>query len=143
MSSKCCLSSLFSDLGVHVDGFIAQVAHTIVVGGKACEKKADVILAAYNALQASLRLIKPGFTNDEVTETLNKVSEIYKTNVVEGVLSHELKKHLIDANNVIISKETFEQAVETHEFAINEVFALDVFVSTGEGKPKEVDSPFI
>ena len=95
-------------------------------------------MAAYNALQAGLRLLKPGFTNDNVTEVISKVADVYKTNPLEGVLSHELKKHLIDANTVIINKETFEQSVETHEFAINEVFALDVFVSTGEGKAKEV-----
>lgn len=125
-------------MGVHVDGFIAQVAHTVVVGGKACEKKADVILAAYNALQVALRLVKTGHTNDDVTDAIAKVCDIYKNNALEGVLSHELKKHLIDANNVIINKETFEQTVETHEFAINEVFAVDVVVSTGEGKAKEV-----
>ena len=43
-----------SDLGVHIDGYIALVAHTVV-----CQKdpnavvegrKADVILAAYNAI---------------------------------------------------------------------------------------------
>jgi len=37
------------DLGVHIDGFISLVAHTIVVGEdkeQVVEKKADVILAA-------------------------------------------------------------------------------------------------
>ena len=53
------------------------------------------------------------------------------------MLSHELKKHLIDGNKVIINKETFEQRVDPQEFAVHDVFALDVFVSSGEGKPKE------
>ena len=61
----------------------------------------------------------------------------YQVNAVEGVLSHEVKKHLMDANNCIINKTTFEQQVIEHEFQINEVYALDVIVSTGEGKPKE------
>lgn len=57
-----------SDLGVHIDGFIAQVAHTLVVGGKPVEgRKADVILAAYNAIQGALRTIKPGNTNYDVS----------------------------------------------------------------------------
>jgi methionyl aminopeptidase len=33
-----------------------------------------------------------------------KVCESYGVNAVEGVLSHELKKHLIDGNKVIINK---------------------------------------
>ena len=45
------------DLGCHIDGFIAQAAHTIVVtnesGKKITGKKADVILAAHNAMQVA------------------------------------------------------------------------------------------
>lgn len=37
------------DLGAHIDGFAANVAHTIVVGGKAEGKAAEVVLAAFNA----------------------------------------------------------------------------------------------
>ena len=43
---------------------------------------------------------------------ISKVSESYGVNPLEGVLSHDLKKHLIDGNKVIINKETFEQKVE-------------------------------
>jgi len=57
------------DLGVHIDGFVGQVAHTIVLG-QAEGKKADVVLAAYNAAQASLRLLKPGNINYQVTDVI-------------------------------------------------------------------------
>jgi curved DNA binding protein len=128
------------DLGVHIDGFIAVAAHTVVVGGQAVDgRKADVVLAAYNALQGALRTIKPGNTNYDVTDVIGQVAESYKCQPLEGVLSHELKKHLLDGNNVIINKATFDQKVEEHEFNLNEVFGLDVFVSTGEGKTKETE----
>jgi curved DNA binding protein len=128
------------DLGVHIDGFIAVAAHTVVVGGQAVDgKKADVVLAAYNALQGALRTMKPGNTNYDVTDVIGQVAESYKCQPLEGVLSHELKKHLLDGNNVIINKATFDQKVEEHEFNLNEVFGLDVFVSTGEGKTKETE----
>ena len=45
------------DLGCHIDGFIAQAAHTIVVTNNSSQKvtgkKADVILAAHHAMQAA------------------------------------------------------------------------------------------
>jgi curved DNA binding protein len=130
------------ELGAHVDGYPGFVAHTFVVQSNAKEpvvgKKADVILAAYKATQAALRLIKPGCFNTQVTEIIQKVSDSYKVNPVEGVLSHEIKKHLIDGNKVIINKETFEQKAEEFEFNVHDVFALDIFVSSGEGKLKEV-----
>jgi methionine aminopeptidase len=70
------------ELGVHVDGFAAFVAHTIVVqsdkNAPITGKKADVVLAAYKAAQAALRLIKPGHVNNEVTEVIQKVSDAYE-----------------------------------------------------------------
>lgn len=130
------------ELGVHVDGFAAFVGHTIVVQSDVkapvTGKKAEVVLAAYKAAQAALRLIKPGNFNNQATEVIQKVCNSYEVNPVEGVLSHELKKHLIDGNKVIINKETFEQKVEDQEFQIHDVIALDVLVSSGDGKPKEV-----
>jgi methionine aminopeptidase len=50
-----------------------------------------------------------------------------------------MKKHLIDGNDVIINKETPEQKVEEFEFAPGDVIGLDIYVSSGEGKPKEGD----
>lgn len=65
------------ELGAHVDGFAALLAHTIVVQSDAkaqvTGKKADVILAAYKAAQAALRLIRPGNFNNQVTEAIGKV----------------------------------------------------------------------
>jgi methionine aminopeptidase len=53
----------YRDLGAHVDGFIAVVAHTIVLGAtseaKVSGRRADVVLAAHYASQAALRLLKP------------------------------------------------------------------------------------
>ncbi len=51
-------------MGAHIDGFIAVLAHTVVVGAskdnKVTGKKADVVLAAYLASEVALRLVKPG-----------------------------------------------------------------------------------
>jgi len=129
------------DLGAHLDGFIAQAAHTIVVtadgAAKVSGKAADVVLAAHNAMLAAQRVIREGATNTAVTEAIAKVSEAYQVAPLEGVLSHKVKKHLIDGNDVIINRETSEQKVEEIEFAPGDVIGLDIYISTGEGKPKE------
>jgi methionine aminopeptidase len=45
------------DLGCHLDGFVAQAAHTVVVSAdrnsKVSGRKAEVVLAAYNAFRAA------------------------------------------------------------------------------------------
>jgi len=132
------------DLGCHVDGFIAVAAHTFVVGAskenKVTGRKADVILAAYNAAEAALRHLKPGSNNFQITETIDKIAESYKCKPVEGMLSYQLEKNLIDGTKRIIqnpSEMQKKEGCEKCEFLVHEVYALDVLVSTGEGKPKE------
>lgn len=50
-----------SDMGCHIDGFIAVVAHTHVVqSGPITGKQADVVAAANTAAEVALRLVRPG-----------------------------------------------------------------------------------
>uniref|UniRef100_A0A2R9CH58 Peptidase M24 domain-containing protein n=1 Tax=Pan paniscus TaxID=9597 RepID=A0A2R9CH58_PANPA len=124
------------DLGVYVDGFIANVAHTFVVdvaqGTQVTGRKADVIKAAHLCAEAALRLVKPGNQNTQVTEAWNKVP-------IEGMLSHQLKQHVIDGEKTVIQNPTDQQKKdhEKDEFEVYEVYAVDVLVSSGEGKAKD------
>lgn len=127
------------DLGVHVDGYVAVVAHTVLVGdGKVDGRKADVIMAAWTAAEVAQRMIKDGAKNNDITAAIAKVADTYKCTPVEGVLSHQMKRHVIDANKTIINKQTPEQQVPEATLNKNDVFAIDVVMSTGEGKPKQV-----
>ncbi|XP_005680429.1 PREDICTED: proliferation-associated protein 2G4 isoform X2 [Capra hircus] len=101
------------DLGVHVDGFIANVAHTFVVdvaqGTQVTGRKADVIKAAHLCAEAALRLVKPGNQNTQVTEAWNKVAHSFNCTPIEGMLSHQLKQHVIDGEKTIIQNPTDQQ----------------------------------
>ncbi|CAD8147164.1 unnamed protein product [Paramecium pentaurelia] len=126
------------ELGVHIDGYIAIAAHTVVVGEDQVEgQKADVILAAYQSVQALFRSIKPGVTNTSLTKIIQQISDDHKCTPLEGVLSHEVKRHFIDGNKVIINRETQEQRVDEEEIQVNDVIVLDVYITTGDGKTKE------
>jgi len=128
------------DMACHIDGFIAAAAHTVVVGGQTVEdKKADVISAAWNAAEAALRLVQVGNTNTAVTEAFSKIAAEFDCKPMQGVLSHQLKKHVIDGNRTIIGCETLEEKVEEFEFEMNEVYCLDIVMSTGEGRGKETE----
>jgi len=94
------------DLGAHIDGFIAVVAHTFVVGHGDDEKisgrKADVVLAAHYASEAALRMVRPGEKNVPVTAAVQRVAGDFQCLPVEGMLSHQLKQHVIDGEKSII-----------------------------------------
>lgn len=129
------------DMACHLDGFIAAAAHTVIVGGEPVEdKRADVIMAAWNAAEAALRLVQVGNTNTQVTEAFSKIAEDFKCKPLQGVLSHQMKKHVIDGNRAILSVETDEQKVDEFEFELNEVYCIDVVMSTGEGRSKETET---
>jgi hypothetical protein len=53
---------------------------------------------------------------------------------VEGVLSHQLKQFVIDGNKVVLSISNPDTRVDDAEFEENEVYAIDIVTSTGEGK---------
>ncbi|XP_002163189.3 proliferation-associated protein 2G4 isoform X2 [Hydra vulgaris] len=131
------------DLGTHVDGFIGGVAHTLVVGAskenKVTGRKADVLLAAYYAGEVAQRLVKPGNNNNQVTEAITKVAEEFKCKPVEGMLSHQLKQNVIDGEKTIIQNPNDAQKKDHKkcEFELHEVYAIDVLLSTGDGKAKE------
>lgn len=84
-------------------------------------------------------MLKPGNKNSQVTEMFAAVASTFGCNVVQAVLSHQMKRFVIDGNKTIISKSDVDHKVEEFEFEVNDVFALDVVMTTGEGKPKEVD----
>ncbi|CAM8897553.1 unnamed protein product [Rhodiola kirilowii] len=128
------------DMGCHIDGFIAVVAHTHVLqDGPVVGRTADVIAAANTAAEVALRLVKPGKKNKDVSEAIQKVAEAYDCKIVEGVLSHQLKQFVIDGNKVVLSVSNPETRVDDAEFEENEVYAIDIVTSTGEGKPKLLD----
>jgi len=128
------------DLACHIDGFIAAAAQTILVGGDTCDdRRADVIHAAWTAAEAALRLVQVGNTNAAVTEAIAKSAAEFGCKPMQGVLSHQLKKFVIDGTKVIIGCETEEQRVEEFEFEPNEVYSIDIVMSTGEGKGKEAE----
>uniref|UniRef100_A0A8C2CKV6 Proliferation-associated 2G4, b n=1 Tax=Cyprinus carpio TaxID=7962 RepID=A0A8C2CKV6_CYPCA len=131
------------DLGVHVDGFISNTAHSFVVGATkdapVTGRKADVIKAAHLCAEAALRLVKPGNQNTQVTEAWNKIAQSFKCMPIEGMLSHQLKQHVIDGEKTIIQNPSDQQRKdhEKAEFEVHEVYAVDVLISTGEGKARD------
>ncbi|EPY20099.1 methionyl aminopeptidase [Strigomonas culicis] len=131
------------DLGIQVDGYCAQVAHTIQVTENnelgADEKAAHIITAAYNILNTAVRKMRPGASINEVTEVIEKAAEHYKVTPVEGVLSHMVKRYIIDAFRCIPQKKIAEHGVHNYDFDTAQVWTLDIVMSSGKGKLKERD----
>jgi len=138
------------DLGAHIDGYIGVVAHTMIVtnaegmyslegADKITGRKADVLMAVHTAAEVALRTVKVGNKNSDVTRNTTLAIEQFECQPVRGVLSHQMKQHVMDGTQVIISKETPDERVDEFEFQLNEVYGIDIVATTGEGKPKETE----
>ncbi|KAA0204073.1 hypothetical protein HAZT_HAZT011504 [Hyalella azteca] len=134
------------DLGAHIDGFISVVAHSLVVGAnkdnKITGRKAEVMLAAHYAAEAALKLMKPGTENSAITSAVTKIADVYKCNPIEGMLSFQLQQNRIDGDKMIqqLPVGSVRKDVERATIELNEVYAIDVVISTGKGQGKEMDT---
>ena len=72
--------------------------------------------------------------NQEVAEAIQKVAAAYDCRIVEGVLSHQMKQFVIDGNKVVLNVSSPDMRVDDAEFEENEVYAIDIVTSTGDGK---------
>jgi len=130
------------DLGVHVDGYVALVAQTVVVGGATpvTGRAADAIMACKTASDVILRMLQPGKKNSEITPMLEKCVDAFGCKAVDGVVSHQIKRFTTDGTKVITNKNVPGHAVQECTLEPNEAYAVDVVVSTGEGKCRELDT---
>ena len=126
------------DLGCHIDGYTTLAAHTVVVGsGKVTGKVADAMHACHAAIEGGMRKLKVGATNQEVTATIQLIAQSFGVEPLHGVLSHELKRAELETNNVIAHRISAEEAVQTFQFEPNQVYCIDMVMTTGEGRCKE------
>ncbi len=130
------------DLGVHIDGFPCVLAHTIFVGENRDQKQLAATRAAYHALLTAVKQMTPGTSNYSITDSTVKICEKYNVSPVQGILSHELSKYIIDGKKVIKNHDNPDHKVEEFKLEKNLVFGLDVMVSANEkeGKVKISDS---
>ena len=126
------------ELGVHIGGYPSQVASSFVIGGGKVEgRKADVLLAGWTALQASMRTFRAGGKNYDVTDAVEKATGAYNCKPIEGQYSNKVKRHVIEGNDAILMKRSAENRIEEYEFHPGDVFAIDVYATTAEGRPRE------
>lgn len=134
------------DLGVHIDGYITTVAHTIIVGfnqssaesiSSLPKEQQNVIDATYVATEVASKLIKAGNSNTEVTSAIKQVAEMYDVRPISGTQIHQMKQFVVDGAKRILLRDEVDQKVEKCNFESLEVYALDIAMSSGDGKSRE------
>jgi len=141
------------DLGCHIDGYISVAAHTLVVSESADSPLetvdsdlGNVAVAAYNAMLVAADAIRAGATNTDVTKVVERVAKNYGVNTIATVRMHQMKRYVIDGVKEVALKEPTPEDIDGGEepvaectFDQAEVYAIDIAMTTGDGKVRPAD----
>lgn len=138
------------DLGCHFDGYIAVAAHTLVVKASPEDEAppkeegdvmGNVAVAAYNAMLVAAASIAAGKTNKDVTAAVERVAKAYNVAPISSVRMHQMKRFVLDGVKEVALKtpapdDPEDEKVPECKFEQFEVYAVDVAMSTGNGKAR-------
>eukprot|EP00756_Hemistasia_phaeocysticola_P028531 Hpha_TRINITY_DN16179_c3_g14::TRINITY_DN16179_c3_g14_i1::g.8021::m.8021 len=132
------------DMGCHVDGFCAVAAQTVIVTEEGLSgeipkgDRANVVAAGQVAIDAIAHCFRPGAANNDITDIIATVAKDFDVTPVAGVLSHEMKRYIIDGSEVVAGKKLPAQHVHASTMAEYQVWALDIaFSSAPSATPAE------
>jgi len=143
------------ELGVHIDGYIATSAHTIVVRtteipqSPLTGRPADAICAAYYASEVALRMLKPGVRSVDIKNAIQRVAASFRCQPCEGTGSYNMRRYIIEGDTVIPNEpySVLPRALPSTDLVLayeadspdnftiqaNQVYAINVYISSGTG----------
>jgi len=116
------------DLGVSIDGWLADTAVTVDLSGNP-----DLAEAPAEALEAALDVIEAGVTTGEVGAAIEEVIDGYSYNPVVNLTGHGLG-HYEQHTSPNIPNRAVEQGTELEA---GQVLAIEPFATDGRGKVRE------
>ncbi len=116
------------DLGVQIDGYIADTALTVDLGDHA-----DLVEASRAALEAAIAIVRPGITTGEIGTIIQATIEEHNYKPVANLTGHGLDRYDLHSEPTIPNIAMVGGAVIEEGMA----FAIEPFVTTGSGRISE------
>lgn len=123
------------DVGVHVDGYIADTALTVDIDGTLD----GFIAATEEALAEAISTIHQGITLGEVGATIERVIKAYGLKPISNLTGHDLKRYRLHAGKQVPNIKT--RGTPTCE--VGEYYAIEPFATSGIGTVIDSDYIFI
>ncbi len=121
------------DVGVHVDGHIADTALTVDIDGTL----EGFVAATEDALSEAIDTIRPGIALGEIGATIERVIKEYGLLPISNLSGHNLKRYNLHAGKQVPNiKKRGTPTVE-----IGEYYAIEPFATSGIGTV--IDSDFV
>lgn len=115
------------DVGVHVDGYIADTAVTVEVGTNEYE---DMIKASSDALDTAIDLMKPGVNLRNVGKKIEETIKSYGYRSIDNLTGHSLECYNLHSGISVPNVSTKLSGVKTKD---GDVLAVEPFATNGKG----------
>ncbi|HDI01419.1 MAG TPA: type II methionyl aminopeptidase [Candidatus Bathyarchaeota archaeon] len=121
------------DLGVHVDGYIADTATTICLD----PAKERLARASRAALEAALREMRPGIRISHVSSIIERTIRAYGCKPISNLTGHDLDRYTIHAGTAIPNVST----ISLKKLRPGRAYAIEPFVTEPWGDGVVIEAP--
>jgi len=131
------------DLGAHVDGYIADTAISVLIGGDVpedkFEKHENMIIASEEGLENALSTVKAGVEIGKVGEEIEKAIKNRGFNSVSNLTGHSMDRWILHSGlSVPNIKEN-----NSHKLEEGDVLAIEPFATDGIGRVTDMNEVYI
>ncbi len=123
------------DVGVHVDGYVGDTAHTIVFD----TKHDKLVQASREALNKAIAMCRPGTKLSDISSRIEETIKGFGFSPVSNLTGHGLEQYNLHAEPQIPNV-SFSSSYKLHE---NQVIAIEPFATDGAGMIKETEPTLI
>jgi len=113
------------DIGVHINGYIADTAVTLCYSSR----HSVLVEACEDALKEALKIARAGIRAGEIGRVIESTIRSYSLKPIQNLSGHSIKQYTIHAGRSIPNIWTIG-SFTLHE---NEVYAIEPFVTTSDG----------
>lgn len=114
------------DVGVHIDGYIADNALTVEIGTK---KHEDLIKAAEESLDFAIKSIRPGIKTKEIGKNIESVIKSRGYKPISNLSGHAIEKYSLHSGTSIPNVPKGRDKIKK-----GMVLAIEPFATDGKGK---------
>ena len=115
------------DLGVHIEGYIVDTAFSINFSEE--ESLSNIIQANDVAIEAAKMMTKPKTNTRDIGKKIEEIIKGFKYNPIKELGGHQIERWTVHGKKQL--PELGSQGGDVME--VGEVYAIEIFASTGEG----------
>jgi len=124
------------DIGLHIDGYIADGAFTVSFN----KDYDDMVIFTEKILAETLKDLKPGMKISEIGKRLDEQMKGSEYKIIKNLMGHQLHQGELHGNK---SVKVYEERTNDNTMDPGDAFAVEIFVTDGDGMMKAANSSTI